>query len=156
MVKSQESNRRLKSREKSRTSIPRLEVMRFCPPRPRCPKCRIPGTAQRRLRRVLHDLGNSRPVDIAVDYKRYRCPKCERYFDCIPRTLVCDRSPYTRRVILQARKLVIDGGLSIRQASHELKTKFWVHVPPATIFNWTTDHREPDAVSFLLAPPQPD
>ena len=137
-------------------SRPRLQVLKFCPAKPKCPDCETPSPGERTRRRVLHDLGDKQPVDIAIDYKRYRCPKCRTFFDCIPRSLVCTRSPYTQKVMRRAIELVIEDGLSIREASRKMRSQHHVHVPAATIFNWTNAKREPAAVSILLVTPQPD
>ena len=87
--------------------------------RRRCPRCERSAYRLRSVRRVLHDLGDSRsdrPRDIMVTYSQHRCPNCNCYFNADMDDLALPKSHYTHHVVATAVRLVVEDGLPYRPA----------------------------------------
>jgi transposase len=104
-----------------------------------CPDCDHSAYRDRRMGRVLHDLGDprsERPVDIHVRYSQHFCSRCKKYFNADMTDLALPGSSYTHRVVSTAVRLVVEDGLAYRAASWHLWRDHRVFVPFATIQNW--------------------
>ena len=110
-----------------------------------CPRCGQSAYRDRRVRRTLHDLGNSltgRPRDMILIYSQHYCTRCRKYFNVDMTDLAAPGSHYTKRVVDTAVRLVIEDGLPYRAASWSLWRDHRVFVPYATIQNWVEDGGE--------------
>ena len=88
-----------------------------------CPRCGQSAYRDRRVRRTLHDLGNSltgRPRDMILIYSQHYCTRCRKYFNVDMTDLAAPGSHYTKRVVDTAVRLVIEDGLPYRAASWSL------------------------------------
>ena len=107
--------------------------------RRRCPGCGRGCSRDTLGRRVLHDLGcprRDRPRDLHVVYATHRCEAWGLYFSADLSDRAPPGSPYTRRVIALAVRLVVEDGLPYRAASWHLWRDRRVFVPFATMQNW--------------------
>lgn len=104
-----------------------------------CPVCDHSAYRDRRMHRVLHDLGDprsERPVDLRVRFSQHYCSPCKKYFNTDMSDLALPGSSYTHRVVSTAVRLVVEDGLPYRAASWHLWRDHRVFVPFATIQNW--------------------
>ena len=104
-----------------------------------CTQCGHRAYRDKRLRRVLHDLGDpraARPVDLHLCYSQHYCSRCRRYFNADMSDLALPGASYTHRVVSTAVRLVVEDGLPYRTASWHLWRDHRVFVPFATIQNW--------------------
>ena len=104
-----------------------------------CPRCGHSAYRDRLVRRTLHDLGNpftGRPRDIVLLGSQHYCRRCRQYFNADSSDLTDPGSPYTRRVIELAVRLVVEDGLAYRSAAWALWRDHRVFVPDATFPNW--------------------
>jgi hypothetical protein len=104
-----------------------------------CPSCRHSAYRDKRMQRLLHDLGDprsGRPVDIRITYSQHRCSRCKKYFNADMSDLALPGSSYTHLVVSTAVRLVVEDGLPYRAASWHLWRDHRVFVPFATIQNW--------------------
>ena len=104
-----------------------------------CPACGHRAYRDRRMSRVLHDLGDpwsERPVDLYIRYSQHYCSVCNKYFNADMTDLALPGGSYTHRVVFTAVRLVVEDGLSYRSASWHLWRDHRVFVPFATIQNW--------------------
>lgn len=104
-----------------------------------CPHCGKSAYRDRRVKRVLHDLGDlvsGRPHDIHLTYSQHYCTKCKKYFNADMSDLAPPGGHYTHRVISLAVRVVVEDGLPYRAASWHLWRDHRVFVPYATIENW--------------------
>jgi hypothetical protein len=104
-----------------------------------CPHCGKSAYRDRRVKRVLHDLGDlvsGRPHDIHLSYSQHYCTKCKKYFNADMSDLAPPGGHYTHRVVFLAVRVVVEDGLPYRAASWHLWRDHRVFVPYATIENW--------------------
>jgi hypothetical protein len=104
-----------------------------------CPVCNHSAYRDRKIYRVLHDVGDlisGRPREIQLLYSRHFCTKCRRTFNADVSDLALPGSHYTHRVVSLAVRLVVEDGLPYRAASWHLWRDHRVFVPYATIQNW--------------------
>ena len=104
-----------------------------------CPHCGKNAYRDRRVTRVLHDLGDlvsGRPHDIHLTYSQHYCTKCNKYFNADMSDLAPPGAHYTHRVISLAVRVVVEDGLPYRPACWHLWRDHRVFVPYATIENW--------------------
>jgi hypothetical protein len=104
-----------------------------------CPHCGNNAYRDRRVKRVLHDLGDlvsGRPHDIHLTYSQHYCAKCKKYFNADMSDLAPPGAHYTHRVMAVAVRVVVEDGLPYRAACWHLWRDHRVFVPYATIENW--------------------
>lgn len=104
-----------------------------------CPVCDHSAYRDRRMQRILHDLGDprsERPVDLLVRFSQHYCSRCKKYFNADMSDLALPGASYTHRVVSTAVRLVIEDGLPYRAASWHLWRDHRVFVPFATVQNW--------------------
>ena len=104
-----------------------------------CPHCGKNAYRDRRVKRVLHDLGDlvsGRPHDIQLTYSQHYCANCNKYFNADMSDLAPPGAHYTHRVISLAVRVVVEDGLPYRPACWHLWRDHRVFVPYATIENW--------------------
>ncbi len=107
--------------------------------RRRCPYCGRSAYRLRRVKRILHDLGDpatDRPRDLHITYSQHHCSGCNAYFNADMDDLAVPKSHYTHRAIATAVRLVVEDGLPYRGASWHLWRDHRLFVPFATIQNW--------------------
>jgi len=105
-----------------------------------CPHCGGSAYRDKRMARMLHDLGDprdDRPVDIHIKYSQHFCSRCKKYFNADMSDLALPGSSYTHRVVSTAIRAVVEDGLPYRAASWRLWRDHRVFVPFATIQNWS-------------------
>ena len=83
-----------------------------------CPTCGHRAYRDRRMHRLLHDLGDpwsERPVDLYLRYSQHYCSRCKEYFNADMSDLAVSGGSYTYRVVFTAVRLVVEDGLSPRR-----------------------------------------
>ena len=104
-----------------------------------CPRCGHLAYRHKFDQRTLHDLGDlraGRPIDLVVTYSSHYCSNCRKHFNADLSALAWPGSPYTRRGIDLAGRLVVEDGLPYRPASWHLWRDHRVFVPFGTMQNW--------------------
>ena len=104
-----------------------------------CPHCGHSAYRDKRMERVLHDLGDPRtgqPVDLHVTYSQHYCSRCRRYFNADMSDWASPGSSYTQRVVSAGVRAVVEDGLPYRAVSWRLWRDQRVFVPFATLQNW--------------------
>ena len=104
-----------------------------------CPRCGRRAYRLRRIKRLLHDVGDlvsGRPHDIHLTYSQHHCAHCAHYFTADMSDVALPGSHYTHRVVAVAVRLVVEDGLPYRAASWHLWRDHRVFVPFATLQNW--------------------
>src|SRR5690348_13396712 len=90
---------------------PRLKQRSRNWPARRCPRCGRRAGRYALGTRTLHDLGDTRPVEVLVTFSRHRCLHCGHCFACDLSDLALPYCQYTRRVQQRAVRLVAEDGL---------------------------------------------
>lgn len=104
-----------------------------------CPDCGHAAYRDRRVRRLLHDVGDlvsGRPRDILLTASQHYCTRCKKYFLADSSDLASPGARYTHRVMAMAVRLVAEDGLPYRSASWHMWRDHRVFVPFATVQNW--------------------
>jgi transposase len=108
-------------------------------PRCACPSCGHSAYRDKRMHRLLHDLGDprsGRPVDLRITYSQHCCSRCKKYFNADMSDMALPGSSYTHLVVSTAVRLVVEDGLPYRAASWHLWRDHRVFVPFATLQTW--------------------
>src|SRR3972149_4024499 len=124
-----------------------------------CPQCGKNAYRDRRVKRVLHDLGDlvsGRPHDIHLTYSQHYCSKCKKYFNADMSDLAPPGAHYTHRVMALAVRVVVEDGLPYRAASWHLWRDHRVFVPtgearPTTLPRAAFSESRQDPARTLLA-----
>lgn len=104
-----------------------------------CPRCGWAGVRSHKGRRHIAEIGLSGPTVLEVVYSKHYCKQCGKYFSVDMSHLAPDSGRYTRRVRNTARTLVERKGLTLERASGVMRSKYFVRVPPSTIYEWLAD-----------------
>ena len=117
---------------KTKTSV--IDLSRKLCSCPRCNErdCKRHSVSRRRLKEI--SMGEESAV-LEVIYSKHYCPECNKHFSLPMPHLARSSGRYTNRVRSAAIKLVFEGS-TLSGASKYMNSKFKVHVPPNTIFDW--------------------
>jgi hypothetical protein len=104
-----------------------------------CPRCGPLASRHQCAQRTLHDLGDlraGRPVALVGTSASHYGSNCRQHCNVALADLAWPGSPYTRRVIDLAVRIVVADGLPYRPARWHLWRDHRVFVPFGTMQNW--------------------
>lgn len=102
-----------------------------------CPRCGTEGKRHSWGTRNIKTTGVDREVVLRVRHAKYWCPGCRKYFSQDMTHLAPKYSRYSNRVIKRALHLAA-AGRTYDTISHVLWVKYYVKVPPTTVFDMVT------------------
>lgn len=104
-----------------------------------CPECGGVGKRSHKGRRHVDEIGVGGPVVLEIAYSKHYCERCRKFFSIDMSHLAPSGGRYTRRVRNTARDLVERRGLTLERASGVMRSRYFVSVPPTTIYDWLGD-----------------